>query len=152
VADLSEQVADTLIFKAIHRQIDEAAGRIVSELRRQQADDVTLMDQDSVASMLRTMADALESLRDDSEFARSEGQQDGAGGGGEAAMVPPIAELRLLRGVQQTIYDATRRYDEAGLNTASDADRNRLLELSTRQRELATLGELLIEQMEQPAP
>jgi hypothetical protein len=56
--------------------------------------------------------------------------------------------LKLLRGMQQAIHDTTRRLDEAGVDTASDADRDRLLELSTQQRELGTLGELLIEQMQ----
>ncbi len=143
---LREQVAQTLVFKRLHRRIDEAANRAANGLRRGVADAEVLNDQRQVAGLLRTMAAALEEDRQDSEFV--EGQQAGGaggGGGGQPQVIPPMAELKLLRGVQASLYEATR-----GLEPGGGAKiRQRLLELSTQQRELSELGQALVEQMQQ---
>src|SRR5690606_6770257 len=83
------------------------------------------------------------------------GQQQGGGGGGGAGgemppIVPPVAELKLLRGMQEASYDQTRSLNEAG-GAAGDGEAA-MIELSARQRELAGLGERLMERVRQNQP
>ena len=65
-------------------------------------------------------------------------------------MVPPLAEMLLLRGIQQAVYDETR-----GLHEAADAGpdaASRIAELGAEQRELAQLARQLIDQPASPPP
>ncbi|MEE9211043.1 MAG: hypothetical protein V3U29_00130, partial [Phycisphaeraceae bacterium] len=148
-SELQEQVAQTLIFLHLHERIDTTAATVVSRLRAADIDEAVLADQASIASMLRRMAEALEEPQAQSDDFAGQGG-GGGGGGGQPPLVPPVAELKLLRGLQQDLYDRTRRIGGEGLDKP-DLDRRALLDLSARQRELAGLGERLIHRMQRRA-
>ena len=149
-SDLSEQVAQTLVFKRLHRRLDVLANRAANGLRRGVADDEVLRGQQQVALLLSTMAAALDEDRQDSEFVENQsGGGGGGGGGGEPQLIPPVAELKLLRGVQETLYRATRRLETDPEPSGSARMEQRLQELSTQQRELSDLGNQMVEQMQQ---
>ena len=59
-------------------------------------------------------------------------------------MIPPIAELKLMRALQEVIYQQTRTADEI---KPLNADEVRML--SDQQQELSDLGLQLIEKMQQ---
>lgn len=146
-AALGEQAGETLVFEATHARIDADAEFAGRALRRAVADAQTLSAQSRVARMLSRMGEALDLQPPPEDF---EGRQAGDGGGGSGQpppLVPPLAELKLLRSLQSDILTETRAIADGPAD--DEAVRRRLSGLSTRQRELARLGERLIEQMQQ---
>ncbi|MEE9404247.1 MAG: hypothetical protein V3V20_05095 [Algisphaera sp.] len=141
-SDLALEVDETLVFKQTHTRIDISAQAAAQGLRAQapQPDNIA-DDQSRVAMLLRAMAAALKSPKKDHDFASG----GGGGGGGEKppALVPSLAELRLLRSMQQAVYDATRTQNER----AGGPHLTRLDRLGAEQRELADLSRQLIQKL-----
>ena len=152
-AGLAEQIEDTLVFKQTHARIDTATAAAAETLRSAAPRPQTAARaQGGVAILLRAMAAALEDPEKTQDFAQADSGGGGEGGGGGEAppppLVPPLAELVLLRGMQQAVYDETR-----GLHASADADASaRVAELGVEQRGLAELARQLIEQMAPPSP
>ena len=142
-----DEINQTLVFMHLHDQIDITAQRVIERLRSAQPDAATLSNQDQIAMMFEIMANALKAAQREDPFA-SGGTGNGAGGGAAASsLVPPLAELRLLRGLQQDVYRRTRNLDKQELHTDNESElRKQLQRLATEQRQLAGLGQQLIEQ------
>lgn len=154
-AELGEKVAETLVFKRTHSLIDRSAERATQTLTGGSTDARVAMDQSQVQVLLESMADALAQAGGKSEFAQ-DSQQGGGGSGGGAGqtppLVPPVAELKLLRGVQQSVYDQTRSLDDQIAGQPTPLQGEVISELGQQQRELSDLGQRLIEQMNQNQP
>ncbi len=157
-ATLGDEVADTLVFRQTHRVIDAAAEQASDGLKRGDADASVQANQAEVHRLLESMAEALDPDGGNAEFAQDPSNAGGAGsgGGGESPLVPPVAELKLLRSVQQAVYEETRRLNEKLQTPPTEAQSTRLTELSTQQRELSKIGRELIDNIRQamqpPAP
>lgn len=155
-AELGERVGETVVFGQVHGSIDRAATSAAAALSRGEGDAVVGRQQNKVATLLESMAAALDEAGKPQEFAESSG--GGGGGGGGAGQAPPLvpdaAELKLLRGVQRAVYDETRALAEQGGSGAGDAaERSARLEaLAAEQRELAGMGVRLLQQMQAPSP
>ncbi|MHC4415204.1 MAG: hypothetical protein ACYS0G_07970, partial [Planctomycetota bacterium] len=108
--------------------------------------------QQRIADSIGRVVEALEELIQPpppSEFARQQGGGGGGGGGGEQAIVPPIAELRLIRGMQEQIYDLTRNLN--GRADLPPAERSRRHEdLGQDQRVLMDLGQQILRDLTEP--
>ncbi|MCX5662543.1 MAG: hypothetical protein NTW19_22910 [Planctomycetota bacterium] len=156
-ADLGREVADTLLFRHMHGRIDKLAAQSASRLRAGQADPAVPQDQGQVSGMLRTMAGALaDAQKQPDPFDKGESQSSngggGGGGGGAEPLIPPLAELKLLQGMQQDVLSRTRELDKPiaqtpvapDAATPAEAREKQVIELSTQQRELSSLGERLI--------
>jgi len=96
----------------------------------------------------------LQDSQSDQEFEQPGDQNDdggsGSGGGGQPPpLVPPIAQLKLLRGLQESVYRSTRLLDESGAALDEASRSTRLDELGAAQKELTDLGQKLIEMMQQ---
>lgn len=146
-AELREKVEDTLVFVQTHRRIDESAARVTRQLRAAQSDADVLFEQQMIQTRLLAMADAIRQQRQDEQQFRQQQQQQqqgGGGGGPPPPLIPPVAELKLIRGLQESVYQQTRR-----LHGSADVPdrRERLLDLSVQQRELSDLGTRLIEKV-----
>lgn len=148
IAETGKEVGETLVFEHMHGQVGAASSRVVSTLRRGVGDVAVLSDQRSIASTLRAMAEALKEDPSDNPFSSSGGGGGGEGGGSNPA-VPPLAELKLVRGLQSVIYDQTREVENSRNAQPDQPMKQKMLELSTRQRELSSLGKRLIDQMKQ---
>lgn len=139
-----------LLFEHMHGRIDTAAEDAVTTLRRGAVEGDVIDRQTSVSMMLRQLAAALERAQQEDDGFNEAGGGGGGGGGGQQqqqSLVPPEAELRLFRGLQESIYNRTRAIED---NNADDTQRRKALQnLAVEQRELAGLGEQLIEQMQQ---
>ncbi len=152
---LQAQAGPSLVFTHLHRQIDQTATSVVSSLRSARPTGELATDQLRITEMLRSMAQALESgSSDDGAFAGgSGGGGGGSGSGGEPVLVPPLAELKLLRQLQQSVYQQTRGIDPHFQSAPpTDAQKQALNRLSDQQRELARLGRHMIEQMTRQLP
>ena len=152
-----EQVEKTLVFLHQHDRTHQVAVVVVEAVEQGDRQPAILDDQDVIASTLESMADALKSAQRDDPFSRpgaSGGGGGGGGGGGDnAGPVPPVAELKLLRGAQEAVYDRTRRL-EKHVTKAGDAPppKARWERLGAEQRDLAELGQKLQERLERPPP
>ena len=156
VADEFTEVSDSLVFSMTHRNLDvwiaEAADRLRDGEVEQGVVERQVMVMGAIAGLIEALAQ--EGPPEDDPF----GQQDGGGqagggeGGGEGGpqpLIPPIAELKMLRSMQTQILEATRRLDLEGLEPA--ARESRLAEIARIQSDLHGVAEALVNTM-QPAP
>jgi hypothetical protein len=148
---LKTKVGDTLVFQHLHGQIDEAASAAVAKLRAAEATGEVVSRQGQVADTLRMMAKALEDAKqDDDPFEKPQGKDQEGGEQGEGAaskpkLVPDLAELRLLRVMQESLYKNTRGLSESNLGDAAKV--KQVEELSRQQLRLHELGNALIRKM-----
>jgi DNA repair exonuclease SbcCD ATPase subunit len=148
-ADLRSNVADTLLFDHLHGRIDDKAAQVSSALQQSDVGERVLADEAYIAGALATMAQALEEAQRSEDFATSSGGGDGSGGGAQPPLIPPVAELKLLRGLQENVYQRTRA---AGGDGDRPVETETLLELAGEQRELPMLAERLIEKLQAANP
>lgn len=145
-----EKTAGSIVFNhvaaRVAQQMSESAGLLDAR-----AWEGALAVQDRILAELRRLIGAIESLpRPDpsKQFA------DAAGAGQSAAqptmerLIPPLAELKVLRSMQQALHEQTVRW--ASVKGESEADSQRrqdaLRAVGTGQRELHDLATQLIEQ------
>lgn len=146
---LQSRTGKAMVFTYLHGQIDQAGSEVVARLRKAQADADVLAQQDKIASALLRMADALERDPQEQQFADQPGGSGGGGGSGSQAvqLVPPVAELKLLRGMQQQVYRDTRAVDQQPPPEETHRRDQIIRQLSDEQRQLGALGTRLIQQM-----
>lgn len=152
--ELQDEIGQKLVFTYLHEQIDRIAASVVTRLRRSRADQSILEQQEMIASLLDQMAQALAPTPNDESFAGSQsGGGGGSGGAFSAPLVPPLAELKLLRGVQDAVYRATRAYNQKLGQSDEPAIRPQVIdELHEQQRHLSELGRHLIRALRQSQP
>jgi len=147
----TEELSDALIFALAHDQLELLLQSVSDQLGEGLLDPMITQDQQSVATILTALIEVL----GDSQQNQSEDFEDGqtgggggqGGGGGEEPVIPPIAQLQLLRTLQQLTATQTRAIGE------SDApDPQRIRQIGQLQRDLAEKGQQLIEEMNQDPP
>ncbi|RMH28274.1 MAG: hypothetical protein D6693_04055 [Planctomycetota bacterium] len=143
--DKTEDIAQAAVFDYTHDRLDTATGRAAEALDAGDAGSA-LAPADTAIALLQGLVEALREEppgeRDFSENAGGGGS--GAGGQGQPQpLIPPIAELRLLRQIQIDLARRTRRAADAG----ADADEARAL--GDEQAELGELGADLIRRMQE---
>jgi hypothetical protein len=151
LADLlksTEELRDAAVFAFVHRRLEKVTGRASQRLGRGEVDGVTLRDQEAAIELLRSLVEVLGdskgSEKDFDEGAGGGGGGNGGGGGEEEPLLPPIAELRLLRAMQAEVVARAREFDEAG-----QAEPVAVRELGDLQREIEAEAQGLIDRMEQ---
>ncbi|MHC4947510.1 MAG: hypothetical protein ACYTG1_04520 [Planctomycetota bacterium] len=146
--DATEEVAESPVFSHAHRLMDEWS-RQASERLWEGGTGTDVTDrQQLVADAIGRLIEALEeSMQPPEEF---EENQSGGGAGAQSPppLIPPVAELKLLRGLQEQVYDQTRDLDQRD-DLDPGASRQRLRDLGQQQRELHDLGAEMLERLEQ---
>ena len=149
--DSTEQVAEALIFDHAHQMMDRWAGDVGDALREGVVGPVVTDRQQLIADSIGRLIDALEeSMTPPDEFASNSQQGGGAGSGqgGQPQLIPPVSELKLLRGIQEQIYNQTKRLDADG--SISDGSRRaRMRDLGDQQRDLLDIGRQMMDRMNQ---
>lgn len=151
LADLrrrTEELADAEVFGLAHDRLEGVMGSAAQRLRAGQAPAAVGRDQDAAVEVLRTLVEALaESASRGDEF-RDADEGGGGGEGGGAGQTPPLipdlAELRVLKGLQQQAAGATRALDEA----ADAVTPGEIEALGRLQEQLAERGRALIEKLQ----
>lgn len=144
----TEGLSDAAVFEFAHRRLarltDAAAGR----LQAGQVDQRTTRSMDETVGLLRSLVEALAPSQGQNQFdagaAGGGGGRGGAGSGQQDNLLPPIAELKLLRSMQALVAAQTRASDETGA-----PDGELVGELADLQNELAAQARSLIERMQQ---
>jgi hypothetical protein len=151
LADLlksTEELRDAAVFAFVHRRLEKVTGRASVRLGRGEVDGVTLRDQEAAIELLRSLVEVLgDSKGNEKDFDEGAGGGGGGGNGGggeEEPLLPPIAELRLLRAMQAEVVDRARELDDAG-----EAEPAAVRELGDLQQEIEAEAQGLIDRMEQ---
>ncbi|MDH3582780.1 MAG: hypothetical protein OER86_01040 [Phycisphaerae bacterium] len=143
--ELQAKVDDTIVYKAVHQQIDVWIDAALADLRQASPGTRTTFNQTMVIASLEALIKALGQDPPDEQFAQDPGGGGGGGGGGKPPLIPPLAELKLLRARQTQIYDTTKMADKI---KADDADRATIVEdLGTQQKQLGVTGDQLVESL-----
>ena len=154
------EITDSLVFSMTHRNLEAWIESATAGLRDGRPDAATIELETLVVEALGGLAAALDQeAPDDDPFADAEngGGGDGDGQGGQQAdsppdpLIPPIAELKMLRATQQQILDATRRLDATRGSESSDRTESRIADLARMQADLHAVATALLQQL-QPDP
>jgi len=150
--DESEGLGDAPVFELTHDRLDRTLDRIARSLREPRVAERVRTDQGVVTTLLEALVAALApGAPEDADDGFREGASAGGGQGGSGArdepLVPPIAQLRVLRTLQALANDRTRSLDES-----DDPDPRELGEIADLQDELARRGRELIEALNPTPP
>jgi hypothetical protein len=153
VREGTAELSEAPVFALAHQRLDEAMRDAADALAGPApARGVALDQQQAVAilaSLVEVLADNAGGQDEDFQDAGGSGGGEGGGSGGEEEqLIPPIAELRLLRDLQHAAMETTRRLAES---PDPDADAARLARLGDLQRLLAERGAELIEKLSRQA-
>lgn len=112
----TKEMAEAGVFEFAHERLDRATGSAAKRLMLGQADAAVRKQQATAMTILASLIQALEEqAQDEEDFRDNEGGGEGGGGGGaggeQPPLIPPLAELRLLRALQQEAADLTNRLD-----------------------------------------
>lgn len=144
-----EGLADSIMFALAHEQLDALMESAGETLGRGEVDRGVVLNQSMSVQTLQMLVEALgQPEQDEQEFEDAGGGGGGGQGQGQAQedpLVPPMAELILLRSMQSQIAQLTRRAHE-GDDRASGIDPGTLARM---QRSLGERAVQLIEQMNQ---
>ncbi|MHC5001734.1 MAG: coiled-coil domain-containing protein [Planctomycetota bacterium] len=144
----NSELLDASVFSMVHDRMERWAARASNGLRDGDVSVEVSDRQDWIARAVGRLIEALEeAVAPPDEFAgeSDSGGNAGSGAPGQDRLIPPVAQLKLLQGIQQEIYDRTRDLDQRG-DLEPAARRQRLRDAGQQQRELLELGEELLEQ------
>lgn len=149
--DEHDGLNDAPVFTLAHDQLDQLMTRSAVGLDDRRIEDLTRASQRSAMTVLASLIDVLDEQQqqqEDFEDGQSQGQQGNGGSqsGGDEPLIPPVAQLKLLRSMQQLVMDQTRSLAES-----ADADPAQIESVGKLQKQLYEQGAALIESMN-PAP
>ncbi len=156
LADLrvtTPEILEAPVFSHVHRRIDDWATQVTDSLRGGELAASAAGRQQRIADSIGRLIEALEDLiAPPDKFAGGQGAGQQSGGQGrQPPLIPPIAELMLLRGMQEQVYEETQDIDRrTGFETGER--RARLSELGDDQRSLLRLGREMAESLRQDRP
>jgi len=146
------EILEAPVFSHVHSRIDDWATQVTETLRGGEIEEAVAGRQQRIADSIGRLIEALEDLiSPPDKFAGSPGAGRSGGQGQQAPLIPPIAELMLLRGMQEQVYEETRIVDwRTGVEAGER--RERLAELGRDQRSLLRLGREMAEALQQDRP
>ena len=151
ISDLKAQMTEldkSKVFSLVHNQIDRLSKAASDGLMQGDVGIDVTDQQERIANSIGRLVQALEELSSPPEEFAQERQGGGGGGGDGGQLIPPVAELKLLRGMQEQVYDQTQHIDSR-IDLDSAQRRNRLSDLGTQQRELLDIAQQLADSLQQ---
>ncbi|MFK7759442.1 MAG: hypothetical protein AB8C13_05795 [Phycisphaerales bacterium] len=149
--DETAELADAPIFTLAHDQIDLLLESIKEQLASPAITESTLLDQQGVSTILSALVEVLGDAQQDQSDDFEDGQAGGGGGqggsGAQEPVIPPVAQLQLLKSLQQLTATRTRALAET-----ESPDPARVRQIGELQRELAEKGIELIQSMNPDPP
>lgn len=140
----TEELSEAKLFDFAHQRLDSALRSAAKSLGEGSTSENVAIDEATAFRVLQSLVEALRDAgkkKDDfQEDDQSGGGGDGSGGNGNQPLVPPIAELKLLRMMQAEAAELTRAAEERGSGAT---------EAGTLQRDLAELGRGLLEKLKE---
>ncbi|MEQ8769268.1 MAG: hypothetical protein RIB60_02040 [Phycisphaerales bacterium] len=154
IMTLAEEIAEARVFSFAHRRLEQLMSEAGASLSAGTPDDRTARQQQGAVELLASLVEALAGPKPSDDPFDSGAQASGAGGqGGQGGqqgepqpLVPPIAELMVLRAMQEQARSLTRSLDESATPPTTDD----LADAASLQTDIAQHAAELIEQMRQP--
>jgi hypothetical protein len=146
LAASTREIHESSVFTQVHDMMDDWSSWVTDNLISGDVSVAVTDRQQRIADSIGRLIEALEGLvSEPGEFAGgSQGGASGSGGQGRPPLIPPIAEIMLLRGMQEQVYNQTRDLDGRG-DLQPDERQTRLEELGEDQQRLLELGEEMAE-------
>jgi hypothetical protein len=141
-------IAQAAVFLFAHRRIDSASRAASEPLALGEVTPGVLRGQNTVEIILAGLIEALRNPEDDSPFRDDDAGGSGSGSGGrqgQPPLVPELAELRLLRLMQQEAAERTRALAEPD----QTADPSEVEAVAQLQHDLAEHARALLEKLMQ---
>ena len=139
-----QEITDAGVFSMTHHRLDDLLSGVGRSLSAGHVRDADPRKQASVEALLRGLIESLDDPEpSDDPFSSGSGGQSGQQGqnGSPKQLIPPLAELRLLKTVQTDLLDQTRFADDTGAS-ADEAS-----EIGQLQSEIARQSDLLLEKL-----
>jgi hypothetical protein len=133
------------VFDYAHTRIDAASKETTALLADGTAPATVARDQGAIVRTLESLIESLKETKGKDDFREAGGGGGGEGGGGagkKPKAIPPIAELKLLRMMQQEALEVTRTASES-----NDADA--LKAAAQLQTELTAQAKNLVDRMQE---
>jgi hypothetical protein len=157
------EIDEAKLFAFAHDRLNGVTASASKRLRSGKADAQVLRDEDSAIAVLKSLVEALARDPKQDEFRESPGGEQGGGGGSgqqgqPPSMLPPIAELKLLRAMQQEAAERTKLAGDAAEPGAGDDElaqdlAEEIEAIGEFQRRLAVEGAEVVEKvMQQQVP
>jgi hypothetical protein len=139
---LDESIAalGSVVYTWANKDIIDSMGDVKRALGKQNTGSATQGEQQRIVDQLQAMIDNLAEKPIESKFAQDAGG-GGSGSGSQQKKLPTEAELRLVRAFQEGVNKGTIEVDKA-----ANKDKERLLDLGTRQGQYRELLGNLLEQ------
>jgi hypothetical protein len=116
--DLSQ--IDVIVW--MNGQVVESMSAAKGRVEKQQLGKSLAGSQQQAVDRLQLIIDALKEEQKKPEFNNGGGQ--GGSGGGKPPLVPPLAQLKLLKAMQVVVNTETKATGDAIKNSTTDAERN----------------------------
>ena len=115
--DKTEELNEAPVFNLAHQQLDMMMSQIADQLNQRTLSQRVIINQDASITILTTLVEVLSdqsSEQDPEDFddGQSGGSESGSGGGKDEPVIPPVAQLVLLRSMQQLAATQTRMMDQ----------------------------------------
>ncbi len=154
ILTLAEELAEARVFSFAHRRLEQLMSGAGASLGSGTPDERTARRQQGAVDLLASLVEALAGPSPSDQAFDSGAQASGAGGeGGQSGqqgepqpLIPPVAELMVLRAMQQQAMSLTRSLDESPTPPTADD----LADAAALQSDLARHAAELIEQLSQP--
>ncbi|TVQ62739.1 MAG: hypothetical protein EA379_05070 [Phycisphaerales bacterium] len=141
----TRELAEARIFEFAHQRLDGATQRAGDALRAGEPAPAIPDQQRAIATLISLLTALQDTQQDEGDFGGGGGGGGGQGGGqDEQPLIPPIAELKLLREIQSHVMTETRAIADAPARPTRDA----VERIGREQRSLAEIGESIINQMQ----
>jgi hypothetical protein len=144
----TQGLEEARVFEFAHTRYDNTSAQVVATLREGQALRATQRQLAALVAILESQVEALKETKPEDDGLQDD-EGGGGGGGGQGGqgeqppVIPPYAELVLLRGMQAEAAARTRTASEQG------ADASELEDVSKLQDDLAREGKALLERTQQ---
>ncbi|MCA9274387.1 MAG: hypothetical protein KDA29_00005, partial [Phycisphaerales bacterium] len=148
-----EGLAEAPMFTLAHDQLERLMSQSRDGLGESEINQRTRSAQRQAMSILASLIDVLneqqQQQQENFEDGSDSGGQSGGSqqGGGDEPLIPPVAELKLLRSMQQMVADQTR-----ALSEESTADPDLVRAVGVLQKQLFEQGRALIDRMNPSSP
>ncbi|MGV6815345.1 MAG: hypothetical protein ACWA5W_10120 [Phycisphaerales bacterium] len=152
--DETDELADAPMFALAHRQLDTHIQASATGLSERSITPRVGLSQQAAIDLLTMLVEVLDDTQDQTPQDFDDGSQGGSGdgsGSGNEPVIPPVAQLKLLRSMQNLAAMQTKLFADDPASTNPD-DLNALSDL---QNQLFEHAEQLIEQLNsspQPKP
>ncbi|MBL4591943.1 MAG: hypothetical protein JKY96_08290 [Phycisphaerales bacterium] len=141
----SEELAEASVFALTHSQLDRVMNAASKSLNDRTPPESIRANHFTAIHMLSALVEVLQDAKPKDEMFE-DGQSGGGSGSGQSGqeepVIPPIAQLKLLRSLQQLAAMQTQ-----SLNDSPAADPKAVRALVDLQQEIAAEGQQLIEQL-----